>query len=191
MVTPLYFGFLGLLGLERVFELALARRNARKAFARGAAEVGQGHYRVMVIFHTAFLACCALEPWLLRRSFPQAVGIAALCGALLAQGLRYWAIATLGDRWNSRIIVVPGEKPVVGGPYRWVRHPNYVAVCLEMPCVPLVHGAWLTALVFSLGNALLLTVRIRMEETVLGAQYTAQFGATPRFVPFPRGAPRG
>lgn len=178
-----YWGFLALLGLERGLELALSRRNAARAFARGGVEAGRGHYRVMVAFHLAFLAACALEPWLAARPFPGALGFAALAVALGAQALRYWAILTLGWRWNSRIIVVPGMAPVTGGPYRWVRHPNYVAVALELAAVPLVHGAWLSALVFSLGNALLLRVRIRAEERALGELYAAAFAHRPRFLP--------
>jgi len=87
--------------------------------------------------------------------------------ALVAQALRYWAIASLGDRWNTRIIVVPGLEPVTRGPYRFLRHPNYVAVVLELAAVPLIHGAWVTAAVFTLGNALLLLVRIRADEAVI------------------------
>jgi methyltransferase len=176
-----YWVFLALLALERVGELVLSRRNASRAFARGAVEVGQRHYRVMAAFHTLFLLACAAEAT--RRSFPGALGWAALGGALAAQALRYWAIATLGERWNVRVIVLPGAVPVVAGPYRWVRHPNYVAVCLEMLCVPLVFGAWWTALAFSAGNALLLLVRIRTEEKALGDSYSQAFAATPRFFP--------
>lgn len=178
-----YWAFLALLGLERVLELVLSKRNARHAFARGGVEVGRGHYPFMVLFHTGFLAACALEPWLAGRPFPGVAGLVALGVALGAQALRYWAILTLGWRWNSRIIVVPGMAPVTGGPYRWVRHPNYVAVVLELAAVPLVHGAWVTALVFSLGNALLLRVRIRAEERALGELYAAAFARRPRFVP--------
>jgi methyltransferase len=178
-----YLAFLGLLALERVGELVLSRRNARRAFARGAVEVGQRHYRVMALFHTLFLVACAVEPLWWPHAYPPALGVMALFGALAAQALRYWAIATLGDRWNVRIIVLPGAAPVVAGPYRWVRHPNYVAVVLELLCVPLIHGAFFTALVFSLGNALLLMVRIRAEEAALGHGYADAFAATPRFFP--------
>jgi methyltransferase len=183
MVT--YLVFLGVIAVERVGELLLSRRNAGRAFARGAIEVGQAHYRVMALFHTLFLVACAVEGAL--RPFPGALGWAALAGAIAAQGLRYWAISTLGDRWNVRVIVLPGAPPVVGGPYRWVRHPNYVAVAMEMVFVPLVHGAWLTALLFSVGNALLMVVRIRAEEAALGNAWADAFAGTPRFIP---GGPR-
>jgi methyltransferase len=184
MVSALYPALLVLLGMERFVELVLSRRHARRAFARGGVELGRGHFPVMVVFHTAFLAACAAHAFLYPRADPApAVWGPALAGAIAAQALRYWAIVTLGDRWNVRIIVLPGAAPVVGGPYRWVRHPNYVAVAVETACVPLVHGAWLLALGFSLGNAMLLWVRIRAEEAALGEHYRTAFAVTPRFLP--------
>jgi methyltransferase len=185
MVTSraLYSSFLLLLAAERLFELWLSRKHARLAFARGAVEVGQRHFRAMSILHTSFLFSCAAEVWLLGRSFPGALGWTALGAALLAQALRYWAIATLGARWNVRVIVVPGDPPITNGPYRFLRHPNYLAVVIEMLAVPLLHGAWLTAAAFSLGNALLLRVRIRAEESALGPLYQAAFAERPRLLP--------
>jgi methyltransferase len=178
-----YLLFLVLVGVERLFELVLSTRNARQAMAAGGREVGQGHYRVMTLLHTAFLLACAGEVVFLHRDFPGLVGWVALAGAVAAQLLRYWAITTLGARWNTRIIFIPGATPVTNGPYRFVRHPNYVAVILEMVCLPLIHGAWLTALVFSVANAVLLSVRIRAEESALGSEYRQAFGARPRFIP--------
>lgn len=186
--VALYTGLVALVGVERLFELRLSRRHAAAAFARGGVEVGRGHYRVMTVFHTAFLAACVGEAWLAGRPFPGALGWAALAGALAAQGLRYWAITTLGERWNTRIIVLPGAAPVTAGPYRYMKHPNYLAVIVELLCLPLVHGAWATALAFSLGNAALLAVRVRAEEEALGRPYAAAFEGRPRFLPE---APRG
>jgi methyltransferase len=185
MVTSVeaYLWLLIAVALERVVELLLSTRNARLARARGGVESGRGHYPVMAAFHALFLVSCAAEVVFLFRPFPGLLGWVALVAVALAQGLRYWAIATLGRRWNSRIVVVPGEPPVTGGPYRWIRHPNYVAVVTEMAALPLVHGAWLTALVFSLGNAWLLSVRIRAEERALGPAWEAAFAGRPRFVP--------
>jgi methyltransferase len=179
MVT-LYLAFLGLLGLERVGELALSARNAKRAFARGAVEVGQRHYRVMALMHTLFLFACAGEA-IYRR--PQHLYVAALIGALAAQALRYWAISALGERWNTRVIVLPGVPPVVAGPYRWIRHPNYVAVVMEMLFVPLVAGGFISAMMFSAANAAVLWVRIRAEESALGREYADAFGGTSRFIP--------
>ncbi len=184
-----YLVFLTLLAGERLVELAISRRNARAALAGGARETGQGHFPVMAAFHSFFLLSCAAEVLFLRRRFPGALGFAALAGAVGAQGLRYWAITSLGSRWNVRIITFPNAAPVTRGPYRYVRHPNYVAVVMEMACVPLIHGCGWTAVAFSAGNALLLRVRIRAEERALGAQYAAAFSDRPRFIPrFHRGA---
>jgi methyltransferase len=177
----LYLGFLALVVAERLVELAISRRNVAKALARGGLEVGQRHFRIMSALHSLFLASCAAEA--LVRDFPGALGWLALAGALAAQGLRWWAVASLGERWNVRVVVLPGAAPVTRGPYRWVRHPNYAAVVLEMACIPLIHGAWLTALAFSLANAALLRVRIAVEEEALGASWAREFASRPRFVP--------
>jgi methyltransferase len=185
MVTSqdLYLGFLGLLGLERLGELLLSLRNARRARAAGAVEAGRGHYPVMVAFHSLFLLSCAAEVLLVPRSFPGALGWAALGVAVVAQALRYWAVASLGVRWNTRVLVWPGVPPVTSGPYRFLPHPNYLAVVLEMVAIPLVYGAWVTATVFSLGNALLLRVRIRSEEKALGPSWAEAFGGRRRLLP--------
>lgn len=172
----LYLGFVGVLALERLGELLLSRRNARRAFAAGGAETGRAHFRVMAAMHTAFLVACPAEVFLFDRAFPGVLGWACLAGALGSQALRYWAIFTLGERWNVRIITWPGRAPVTNGPYQFLRHPNYLAVCLEMIFVPLIHGAWLSAIVFSVANALVLRIRIREEEAALGAHYAAAFG---------------
>jgi len=185
-MTPtavVFLGFLGLLALERVAELALSNRNARRAFAKGGREVGQAHYRVMTTLHTLFFFSCVAEVLVLRPTPPFALVVGAYAVALLSQALRYWAIATLGERWNTRIIFVPDLPPVTGGPYRFMRHPNYLAVIVELAVVPLAGGAWVTALVFSLANAALLTVRIRAEEAALGEAYQAAFADRRRFVP--------
>jgi methyltransferase len=181
--VALYLGFLLLLAVERVGELILSARNAKRAFARGAVEVGQRHYKVMAALHTAFLFSCGAEVLFLRRPFPEPWGFIALAVAVLTQALRYWAIFTLGDRWNTRVIVIPGSEPVTRGPYRFLRHPNYVAVVAELAAVPLIHGAWLTAVLFTVANAFLLRVRIRAEENALGSTYQTAFGRLPRFIP--------
>lgn len=183
-----YVAFVALMALERLGELLLSRRNARRAFARGALELGQRDYRVMAIFHAAFLVACLAQVGLWPAAQRTVIGECALVGALAAQALRYWAISTLGERWNVRIIVLPGAPVVVGGPYRWIRHPNYVAVCAEMLFVPLIYSGGagygaLVALVFTAGNALILRRRIRTEEAALGPAYERAFAATPRFIP--------
>lgn len=181
--VALYLLLLAALVVERVVELAITRRNLRRLFARGAVEAGRGHFPAMVALHALFPLACAAEVIALRRPFPGALGWAALAGVALAQALRYWAVATLGERWSTRIVLVPGEPPITGGPYRFVRHPNYLAVALEVLCVPLVHGAYLTAAVFTAANAVVLAVRIRAEERALGTAWEAAMAGRPRFVP--------
>lgn len=153
-------------GLERIAELAVSNRNAAWAFAHGGTESGRGHYLPMVVLHSGLLVGAVLEVWLLDRPF-RWFGWIALLLVLLAQGLRWWCIATLGRQWNTRVIVVPGARRVRTGPYRWLRHPNYAAVVVEGAALPLVHSAWLSAAVFTVLNALLLTVRLSAENAAL------------------------
>lgn len=178
----LYLALLAGVALERGAELWLSERNARRALGRGAAEHGRGHYPAMVAVHTAFLLACAGEALASPRPPPTAA-LLALAGALLAQALRWWAVASLGERWSTRVVVLPGARPVTGGPYRWLRHPNYLAVVVEVACLPLAYGSWRTALLFSLANAALLRVRIRAEEEALGPAWEAAFAARPRLLP--------
>ncbi|MFF7203075.1 isoprenylcysteine carboxyl methyltransferase family protein [Streptomyces sp. NPDC008141] len=153
--------------VERVAELVVARRNGEWTLARAGVEYGRGHYPVMVTLHTGLLVCCLLEPILAHRPFLPALGWSMLALTLLAQALRWWCITTLGPYWNTRVIVVPGARLISAGPYRFLRHPNYVAVVVEIAALPLVHSAWLTATAFTLANAMLLTVRLRCENTAL------------------------
>ncbi|OEJ93336.1 isoprenylcysteine carboxyl methyltransferase family protein [Streptomyces thermolilacinus] len=153
--------------VERGAELVVARRNARWSLARGAAESGRRHYPVMVALHTGLLVGCVAEVWLAGRPFDPLLGWTMLALVVAAQALRWWCVVTLGPRWNTRVLVVPGLPLVAGGPYRWLRHPNYVAVVVEGLALPLVHGAWVTATVFTLANAVLLAVRVRCEEAAL------------------------
>ena len=154
-------------GLERLAELAVARRNARWSLARGGQEHGRGHYPLLVGVHVGLLAGCLAEVHLLRPPYRPALGRPMLGVVLAAQALRWWCIRTLGPRWNTRVIVVPGLPLVQEGPYRRLRHPNYLAVVLEGVALPLVHGAWRTALVFTALNAPVLAVRLRVEEQAL------------------------
>jgi methyltransferase len=179
----LYLIVVAATGVERLFELILSRRNARRAFARGAIEAGGRHYPVMAAFHTAFLVSCAAEAIVPTRPYPGPIAYAGFAGVIAAQMLRYSAVAALGDRWNTRIIVKCGDPPIVRGPYRYVRHPNYVAVAIEMIALPMMRGCWITAAAFSAGNAALMAVRISAEERALGAGYQRAFSARPRFIP--------
>jgi methyltransferase len=181
----LYTVLIGIVAVGRLFELRIAGRNYRALLARGGVEVGAEHYRWMVLLHTAFLIACPLEVWLLGRPFIPALAAVMLLLAVLAAALRWWVIATLHGRWTTRIVCLPGVAPVTGGPYRWLRHPNYLAVIVEMFALPLIHTAWLTAVVFSALNAVILGVRIRAEEAALSrlSDYGAAFADRPRLVP--------
>jgi methyltransferase len=159
----------GGVALERIAELVVSTRNARWSFARGGVESGRGHYLAMVALHSALLAGALGEVWLADRPFLPSLGWPMLALVLLAQGLRWWCIATLGRQWNTRVIVVPGMPRVGHGPYRWMRHPNYVAVALEGVALPLVHTAWVTAVAFTALNAVLLRRRIVVENAALEA----------------------
>jgi methyltransferase len=156
-----------LVGVERLAELVVARRNMRWSLDRGGVVSGQGHYPWMVALHTGLLLGCLLETGLADRPFVPVLGWPMLALVLAAQGLRWWCVGALGRRWNTQVIVVPGLPLVTRGPYRWLRHPNYVAVAVEGAALPLVHTAWLTAVAFTVLNAALMVVRIRRENAAL------------------------
>lgn len=170
----LYTGLLVLVVGERLAELVISRRNAAWAMQRGGIEFGRGHYPVMVAAHTALLVGCLLEPWLLERPFIPWLGWSMLAIALACQALRWWVITTLGRQWNTRVIVVPGRPRVTSGPFRILRHPNYLAVLIEGIALPLIHTAWVTAILFTLANAVILTVRIRTEDDALDRAMTLE-----------------
>ena len=168
--TVWYLALVGVVVVVRFVELGVARRHRAWALARGGVETGAGHYPVMVALHTALLLGCAAEVLLTDRPFLAWLGWPMLAVLVAAHGLRWWCIRTLGPQWNTRVLVVPGMALVTGGPYRWLRHPNYVAVVLEGVALPLVHSAWLTATAFTVANlVLLLAVRIPVEEAALAA----------------------
>jgi methyltransferase len=169
--------------LERLAELLVSRRNARRLLAVGAVEAGRGHYPAMVGFHAALLVACIGEPALPPGPWPAPVAIPAAVAVLLAEGLRWWAVASLGGRWTTRVLVLPGVPPVRSGPYRWLRHPNYLAVIVEVAALPLAAGAWITAAVATVVNAVLLGVRIRAEEGAMGVPWETAFRGVGRFVP--------
>ncbi|MFB9312960.1 isoprenylcysteine carboxyl methyltransferase family protein [Nocardioides plantarum] len=160
---------IGLVGLERVAELVVSKRNAAWSFARGGVETGRGHFPFMVVLHTGFLVGALVEVWVRRPEPPVVLVVVMLVLAVASQALRWWCITTLGPRWNTRVIVVPGLAPVTGGPYRFLSHPNYVAVVVEGVVLPLIGGAWITALLFTVVNAGLLVVRLRVENEALAS----------------------
>ena len=152
---------LALVTLERLAELPWAEANRRRLVAGGGYEVGAGHYPAIVLVHALWLATL----WVLAPGRP--VNLYLLAAFALVEVGRIWVLATLGRRWTTRIIVVPGETLVARGPYRFLAHPNYLVVALEIALLPLVFGLWEVALAFSLLNAVVLTIRIRAEVTAL------------------------
>ncbi len=168
MSLALYTALVLATGVERLAELVVSARHARWSFERGGRESGRGHFHAMVALHTGLLVACIAEAWLADRPFLPWLGWPALVVVLASQALRWWCIAVLGPQWNTRVIVVPDLPLVQRGPYRLLRHPNYVAVVAEGIALPLVHTAWVTALSFTLLNAvLLLGFRIPAEERAL------------------------
>ena len=154
---------LALVTLSRLVELPKARANARRLIAAGGHEVAPGQYPLIVALHAGWL----LSLWLLALNRPIDLVPLALFGIIECG--RIWVLRTLGKRWTTRIIVVPGEQLVAGGPYKYLNHPNYAVVIAEIALLPLVFGLWQVALIFSLLNAALLTIRIREENRALAS----------------------
>ena len=163
-----YYLFILAVGVERLVELVVAQRNAAWSIAHGGKEFGRDHYPAMVSMHALLLVSCAVEVWDLRRPFISWLGWPMVALVVLSTVVRWWCVTVLGKHWNPRLIVIPGAPLVRRGPYRWLHHPNYAAVAVEVAALPLVHSAWLTAIVFSIANALMLSVRIRAENAALG-----------------------
>ncbi len=156
---------LGLVTLQRLGELVLSRRNTQRLLSEGAREVAPGHYPLIVAVHAAWL----VGLWLLVvwRVPDTSIGWSWFSVFLVLQALRVWVIATLGPRWTTRILVLPGAPLVTSGPYRFVAHPNYLIVAGEILVLPLVFGQLWYGIVFSVLNAMVLWIRIRAEETAL------------------------
>jgi methyltransferase len=159
---------LALVTLQRLGELVLANRNTRRLLARGAVETGAGHYPLMILLHAAWL----LGLWVLAWNRPtNLIWLTVFVGLQLA---RVWVISTLGERWTTRIITLPGAPLVRRGPYRFVSHPNYVVVAAEIAVLPLTFGLWGFAVLFSIANALVLWIRLRDETPALAAAVAPQ-----------------
>jgi methyltransferase len=154
---------LALVTLQRLGELALARHNTNRLLARGAVEIGADHYPLLVSVHAAWL----ISLWVWGRD--QDVNLLALALFIVMQGFRLWILATLGSRWTTRIIVLPGEPLVRAGPYRYLSHPNYTVVAAEIALLPLALDLPLLALIFTALNAAVLVIRIRVEARALSA----------------------
>ena len=153
--------------LQRLLEVIYARFNEKAMKRKGAIEFGAGHYKWIVLLHVLFFLSLLLEVWAIGPDL--GTGWQIFLGVFaIAQLLRIWALASLGHFWNTKILILPGANKVNKGPYRWLPHPNYLVVALEIAALPLIFGAWRTALIFSIANALLLLlVRIPAEEKAL------------------------
>jgi methyltransferase len=169
MLMSWYILLIAAVAVERVVELVVSTRNLAWSRARGGVEFGVNHYPTMVTLHTYLLVGCLVEVIALHRPFVALLGWPMLALAVGAQVLRWWCITTLGPQWNTRVIVIPDAPRVTGGPYRFFSHPNYVAVVVEGIALPLVYGAWITALVFTVLNIALLRTRIRVENAALAS----------------------
>jgi len=183
----LYLLLLVLVALERLAELRISRRHQRALLERGIAKRRDPRFRWMVLLHTGVLIGAAIEVIALRRPFLPVLGLSMAVLFVLATALRWWAIRSLGTHWNVEVMDSGSLGVVSRGPYRWVRHPNYLAVFVEMAAVPLIHTAWITALVGTVANAWILRHRIAMEESLLESHpgYRAAMAAKPRFLPKP------
>jgi methyltransferase len=189
MVTQfLFIALLFFLALQRLAELRLSKHNESIILAKGGREHAQEHFPFMQVLHISWFFAAISEVIFLERFFIPWLATVAVLLLVAGQLLRYAAIRTLGPRWSVRIMTQPGSPPVNTGIYRYIRHPNYLGVILEILAVPLLHTAYLTALFFSIANALLLMKRIRAEEAALAQedQYEKVFINVPRFFPWLR-----
>jgi methyltransferase len=187
IATLLFLLLVAAVGACRLVELRLSKRHQRALAERGAAVVAEPVFRAIVLLHTGILVAAVIEVLALDRPAVPAVALPALAAVALANVLRFWVIATLGLHWNVRIVPSMQLGVVTAGPYRFVRHPNYVAVFVELAALPLVHGAYLTAIAGAALHVVVLQRRIRLEESTLMADagYRAAFARKPRFVPWP------
>jgi methyltransferase len=184
-LTHAYFVLLALVGLGRLIELSISRRHQRALQNRSAELVSEPGFRWMVLLHCGILLGAGLEVELLHRPLLAAVALPALLVFLAANALRWWVIRSMATHWNVRVVDSLGLGIVERGPFRLLRHPNYSAVFLELAALPLIHGAWLTALLGGALHALVLRRRVRLEERVLFGHlaYRQSFQHKPRFVP--------
>lgn len=187
MVTEIVFtAGVALIGVQRIIEVRRSRRHEARLRAQGAREHASWQVPLMAALHGAWLVASVAEVWIYARPFVPWLAATAMLVLAIGHGLRYRAMAALGERWTIRVVTLPAASPVTTGVYRYLRHPNYLGVIMEIVAVPLVHGAFVTAAVFSALNAMLLTARIRAEEQALGDDngYGRAVAAPRRFLPF-------
>lgn len=184
-LTVAYISLLVLVGIERLGEVAVSRRHQRKMKAQGAQKIVEPHFPWLVAFHTVILVAAGAEVLFLHRPLIPALAIAMMVLFILSNAIRYWVIFLLGGLWNIQIMDSARLGIVTSGPYRWVRHPNYVGVVLEVFSLPMIHTAWITAVFGTLVYFEILRRRITIEDRVLLADpaYRQAMGGKPRFIP--------
>ncbi len=156
-----------LVAIERIVELIISKRNLKWSFAQGGVEFGRSHYKYMVVIHLFLLVGSLIEVWVTKPSLNPTLSWTMFVLALASQGLRWWCISSLGQRWNTLVVIIPGMPAITSGPYKWFKHPNYVAVVIEGFALPLVGFAWRTALIFSALNFFVLRARLKSENAAL------------------------
>lgn len=156
-----------LVAIERIVELIISKRNLKWSFAQGGIEYGRSHYKYMVVIHLFLLVGSLIEVWVTKPSLNLTLSWTMFALAFASQGLRWWCISTLGQRWNTLVVIIPGMPAITSGPYKWFKHPNYVAVVIEGFALPLVGFAWRTALIFSALNFFVLRARLKSENAAL------------------------
>ncbi|SEM82881.1 15-methylpalmitoyl-4-hydroxy-2-pyrone 4-O-methyltransferase [Mesobacillus persicus] len=180
----LFYLFVTIIVFQRAIELVIAKKNERWMKAKGAVEFGAEHYPIMVLIHTAFFITMILEVLYFNRELSQ-FWVVLFGGFLFTQAMRIWALKSLGPYWNTKIIVLPGAEIVKKGPYRYIKHPNYFIVALELAIIPLMFNAYTTAILFTILNMAILSIRIPTEEKALKewTGYETEFQGSHRFLP--------
>ena len=163
-----------LVAIERVIELVISKRNLQWSFSQGGIEFGRSHYKYMVVIHVGLLLGSLVEVWIVHPKLNLALSWAMFALALSSQALRWWCISTLGRRWNTLVVIIPGMPAIHDGPYKWLKHPNYVAVVIEGLALPMIGFAWRTALIFSFLNIFVLTARLKSENAALATLPTGR-----------------
>lgn len=158
--------FLAILVSQRLLELLLARRNEQIIRSKGALEFDRGGYKFIVAMHVAFFISLVIENFLLQRELNR-FWVLFISILLIAEALRYWAISSLGIYWNTKILIIPNSCLITKGPYKYLKHPNYMAVIIEIAVIPLIFSCYLTSMIFSIINFVLVLRRIEIEENAL------------------------
>ena len=156
-----------LVAIERIVELVISKRNLTWSFAQGGIEFGRSHYKYMVVIHVFLLLGSLIEVWIVRPLLNPTLSWTMFALAIASQGLRWWCIGSLGQRWNTLVVIIPGKAAVTSGPYKWFKHPNYVAVVIEGFALPMVGFAWRTAIIFTVLNTFVLRARLKSENAAL------------------------